>query len=193
MKRILALVLSLFMAQSAFADACAVRLAPPFVPSQANKLCVVFGTSVKNSLIPGTPNTIDLGSSSKTWRSAYLGTSLNFAAGSGINYAPYVPTLAATPAAGTNDFRLGRNAVPTAAANTAGCLPVSPADGATVEIENAMANAIRAKACGTPGVNGGAAGTYLAIAAWSKASLRYNSTLVTWIASTGVVPTPAGP
>ncbi len=114
-------------------------------------------------------------------------------AGMGVSMKPYVPTMAATPVAGTNDFKLGLNSVPTAAANTVGCLPVSPVDGDIVVVDNSMANAVRVKACSTPGVNGGAAGTYASVAAWQRAILKYDAALVTWMASLDTVPTPAGP
>lgn len=121
-------------------------------------------------------------------------TGLRFgSSGMGLTFPSYVPTMAATPAAGTNDLKIGLNVVPTAAANTSACLPASPSDGDTVVVVNANANAVRPKSCSTPGVNGGAAGTYLSLAAWSRAVLQYNAAATTWLAGTEVVPTPAGP
>ncbi len=105
----------------------------------------------------------------------------------------YVPTFAATPAAGTNDLKPGKfNAVPTAAANAAACLPSVPVAGQVVEGFNTMANAVRVKACGTPGINGGASGTYFPVAAATYFKCVAD-TATNWNCGSLAVPTPAGP
>jgi hypothetical protein len=114
-------------------------------------------------------------------------------AGESFNYAPgYVPTLVATPVDGTNVYKPGLNIVPTVAANAVGCLPAVPTPGDTFTIVNANPNAVRAKACSTPGVNGGAAGTYISIATKARADCVAESA-TSYFCSFGVVPTPAGP
>jgi len=113
-------------------------------------------------------------------------------AGTGIDFTAYVPTFAATPAAGTNDLKPGLNVVPTAAANTAACFPAVLTPGVEFVILNPIANAVRAKACGTPGVNGGAAGTYVTVAVQSRVTCVATSA-TNLQCSSEVVPTPAGP
>lgn len=71
----------LALAGSALADTCASSLTgPAFTPAQAVKLCSTFGSSLSISLLPQTTNAVDLGSASKQWRNAYLGTNLVFGA-----------------------------------------------------------------------------------------------------------------
>ncbi len=124
---------------------------------------------------------------------AVVGASgLDFSAGFGVGLPVYVPTFAATPAAGTNDLKIGFNAVPTAAANTAACLPAVPAAGDQVEGFNPMANTVRVKACGTPGINGAAAGTYMPLATMNYFRCTAESATA-WRCGTLAVPTPAGP
>jgi hypothetical protein len=115
-----------------------------------------------------------------------------YAEGKGPRMSVYVPTFAATPVAGTNDIKKGYNAIPTAAANTAACLPAVPVAGDTFEGFNSMANTVRVKACGTPGINGGAAGTYLPVATMNYFKCVAKSATA-YECGTLVVPTPAGP
>lgn len=117
---------------------------------------------------------------------------LTLPAQKGLRMEPYVPTMAATPAAGTNDFKPGLNVVPTAAANTAACLAAVPSPGDSYEIFNNGPNAIRVKACGTPGINGAAAGSYIPLATFQKASCHANSATA-YLCDVKTVPTPAGP
>lgn len=119
-------------------------------------------------------------------------TGITLGAGLGFNVPVYVPTFAATPAAGTNDIKKGFNAIPTAAANTAACLPAVPVAGDVFEGMNTMANAVRVKACGTPGINGAAAGTYLTVAAATYFRCTASSATA-YQCGTLAVPTPAGP
>lgn len=112
--------------------------------------------------------------------------------GKGIGVSVSVPTMAATPAAGTNDIKKGFNAVPTAAASTAACLPAVPVAGDVFEGYNEGPNAVRIKACGTPGINGAAAGTYFPVA--TQAYFRCVAKSATaYECGTLAVPTPAGP
>jgi hypothetical protein len=119
-------------------------------------------------------------------------TGITMQAGKGVNQAVYVPTFAATPAAGTNDIKKGFNAIPTAAANTAACLPAVPVAGDVFEGMNTMANSVRVKACGTPGINGAAAGTYFPVAAATYFRCVASSATA-YQCGTLAVPTPAGP
>lgn len=114
------------------------------------------------------------------------------AVGYGVPLPVYVPTFAATPAAGTNDIKKGFNAIPTAAANTAACLPAVPVAGDLFEGFNSMANTVRVKACGTPGINGAAAGTYLAVPTMTYFKC-VAQTATAYSCGTLAVPTPAGP
>lgn len=207
MKKILVLLVCAFLTQSAFADSSStVELVGLGMKPEIVKYLVGTGLIQKNNVALKFANAtpaatalsvlrLDTSNNVHVQGISGKGISLDIAgtpvASAGI--APYVPTMAATPVAGTNDLHYGDNAVPTAAANTAACLPNSPFDGATVNVDNAMANAVRAKPCGTPGVNGAAAGTYLSVAAWTRATLKYNAGLTTWVGATQVVPTPAGP
>lgn len=77
MKKILALIASLLVAQSAHADACSAALVPTFPANQATKLCATFPISsvALATLRPGTDNAFDLGATSYSWRTLYLGTS----------------------------------------------------------------------------------------------------------------------
>ncbi len=114
-------------------------------------------------------------------------------AGQGITRPVYVPTLAATPVAGTNIFQPGAiNVVPTHAANTAGLLPPTPIVGDEFRIKNASGANIRVKAGGAATMNGATAGGYAVMA---------TGTVLDCIATAAdnydcivpVQPTPAGP
>lgn len=79
MKRIIStLLVCLSLVQSAYADTCAKNLVGPFTSNQAVELCATFvGTStISASLIPGSDNAYDLGSTSFSMRSLYTGTSI---------------------------------------------------------------------------------------------------------------------
>lgn len=75
MKRILFVLALLILTSNAFADTCATSLMPAFTANQAISICKVTGSAIGQSLIPSTDNTYDLGSTSKTWRTLYTGTS----------------------------------------------------------------------------------------------------------------------
>ena len=114
-------------------------------------------------------------------------------AGLGSRMASYVPTMAATPAAGTNDFKPNTlNVVPTAAANAAALLPATPIPGDTFVIVNSGPNSVRVKAGGAATLNGATAGGYMVLATLAStvcratAAANYNCELP-------AIPTPAGP
>lgn len=113
--------------------------------------------------------------------------------GQGIAVPTYVPTLAATPVAGTNIFNYGLNVVPTNAANNAGLLHATPVPGKPpYVIVNAAGAAIRVKAGGTATLNGATAGGYISVA--SLASVRcYATSTSNYNCEQPVIPTPAGP
>lgn len=118
--------------------------------------------------------------------------SVSFSAGAGPRLPVYVPTLVSTPVAGTNDIKIGFNAIPTVAANAAACLPQVPTAGDVAEGRNIGANTVRVKACGTPGINGAASGTYIPVATQAYFKCAAESATA-WACGTFVVPTPAGP
>lgn len=91
-------------------------------------------------------------------------TGITMQAGKGINQAVNVAVLATVGVVGTNDIKKGFNVLPTYAANFSACLPAVPVAGDTFEGFNEGANTVRVKACGTPGINGAAAGTYFPVA-----------------------------
>lgn len=118
---------------------------------------------------------------------------LRFQAGTAPRQAPYVPTMAATPVVGTNEFRPGLNVVPTAAASTAAILgPSTPIPGQQFIINNSGPNAVFVKAAGGATLNGATAG--------GKISLATLATIHCWTASATnqvcqqpVIPTPSAP
>ena len=83
MKKLILVLFSIFLAQSAFADTCATKLMPLFVPEQARKLCVSFGSAINGDLIPAANNTYDIGKPVPLrWRSLYLAGDINLNAAS---------------------------------------------------------------------------------------------------------------
>lgn len=171
----------LLLASSVRADTCSVGSIGPFTAAQASKLCKNFPYNASAS---NTPSVSIDATRGITYSSSTQETHI----------VPFVPTLVATPVAGTNDFR-SLSIVPTVAANAAGCLPTPSATVSdTYNIfNNNAANAIRVKACGTPGMNGGASGTYISVPAQSLASCRSSSATNYNCTVSAVVPTPAGP
>lgn len=73
--------LSIFLAQTAFADTCAKQLMPAFTAEQAKTICTTFAGSADVSLVPGTTATYDLGSSSLRWLRGYFSSHINTSAG----------------------------------------------------------------------------------------------------------------
>jgi hypothetical protein len=113
-------------------------------------------------------------------------------AGLGQIMVPYVPTMAATPVAGTNVIQPGYNVVPTAAANTAALLPATPTPGQQFHIYNEGANSVRIKAGGASTMNGATAGGYIVLA--TKTSLECKaSAAANYECFLPANPTPAGP
>jgi hypothetical protein len=195
MKKILVLALVFWGVADTvvFADTCATNLMPAFTASQAQTICTKFGDSVAESLIPQTDNAIDLGSASKEFRSAYIGTSLVFASGANSQLAAYVPTLAATPVAGTNQYLPGLNIIPTNAANNAGFLgAATPVVGQQFRIVNASGAAQRIKASGGATLNGATAGGYISIASLATVDC-ITAASGNQVCLQPVIPTPAGP
>lgn len=143
-------------------------------------------------VVPFADDTIVLGSASKQYKGGFFSQDTVFAVGASPRIAAYVPTMAATPVAGTNDFKLGLNIVPTAAANTAGIMPTPAAAGQPLEVYNNAGAAVRVKAGGTNTINGSAGGGYIPLAVQGTAKCRSLSTSA-WACGTEVVPTPAGP
>lgn len=149
--------------------------------------------AVLNLIAPGAGiSAINLGVGG-TQQANFNTTGLTFDAASvGVNLAPYVPTLAATPVAGTNDLQR-LSIVPTAAANAAAGLPAVPVAGSCYKIVNTGPNSIRVKAYGTPGINGAAAGTYIPLATMVTADCCASSATAWYCGTSAGVPTPAGP
>lgn len=117
-----------------------------------------------------------------------------------VSMASYVPTMAATPALGTNVVLPGLNIVPTAAAGTAAWLGAStPVAGQQFSIFNNSGAVVRVKGAGAATLNGGSAGTWIGMAA---ASYMECKTLTTGVqvcpfysvnGAVAAAPTPAGP
>lgn len=120
-------------------------------------------------------------------------TGLKFNAGYGLIQAPYVPTMAATPVAGTNVVKPGLNVVPTAAANTAAFIGgATPVPGETFRIVNASGQTVRLKAAGGATLNGATAGGYIAVPNLATVDCTTASTS-NQVCLQPVIPTPAGP
>jgi hypothetical protein len=79
MKRILISLLALVYAGNAYADCASDLVSGAKLSSTTSQvLCATFGSAATQSLIPDTDNAYDLGSTSKGFRTAYLGTNLTF-------------------------------------------------------------------------------------------------------------------
>lgn len=117
-----------------------------------------------------------------------------------VQQVAYVPTMAATPALGTNQILPGLSIIPTAAAGTAAWLGAStPVAGQQFSIYNNSGAVVRVKGAGAATINGGAAGTWIGMAA---ASYMECKTLTTGVqvcpfysvnGAVAAAPTPAGP
>lgn len=75
MKKIL-FVLSLLITAPVFADTCATNLMPAFTSTQATAICTKANDSIAETLTPQSDNSIDVGTSSKGFRSGYFDTSV---------------------------------------------------------------------------------------------------------------------
>ncbi len=114
--------------------------------------------------------------------------------GKTFSIVPYVPTMASTPVAGTNDIRFGISVIPTAAANTAALLPATGTPGAWVRAYNSnSANSVRVKAGGSNTMNGVTAGGYIVVPARSYVDCFADPTNTNYVCNLAVLPTPAGP
>lgn len=197
MKKILIavlLALNTLCLGTAHAGTCETALGNTFPWAQAQQICKVFGTTIPMSLVPSADNAIDLGTTAKSWRSAYVDTSIIFGAGASNQFAPFVPTLVATPVAGTNYFAPGLNVVPTNAANNAAFLGADPTvvPGKSFVIINASGAAQRIKAAGGATLNGATAGGYISLASLATVEC-YNQSATNQVCLQPVIPTPAGP
>lgn len=114
------------------------------------------------------------------------------AAGQGLQLAAYVPTMAATPVAGTNLIAPGLNVVPTAAANTAAMFAATPVVGTQYRVFNSGPNSVRLKGGGATTINGATAGGYIVLATLTSASCVVTSAS-NINCSLEAAPTPAGP
>lgn len=192
MKKFIA-VLSFLFVSSAYADTCATNMMPAFGAYAATALCQKLGLSQAISAVPQTTNAIDLGSSSKVFRSAYIGTSVVFSSGANDVLTAYVPTMVATPVTGTNMFSPGLNIIPTAAANTAAFIgPATPIAGQQFRIVNASGATVRVKAAGGATLNGATAGGYISVVNLATVDCITAST-GNQVCLQPVIPTPAGP
>jgi hypothetical protein len=113
-------------------------------------------------------------------------------AGQGVKLPSYVPTMAATPAAGTNDLKVGLNVVPTAAADTAALLKATPVVGDEYHIYNSGPNTVRVKAGGAATINGATAGGYVALPTLRSLACK-TTAAANHVCILDVNPTPAGP
>lgn len=194
MKRVLLIVATLLAsAASALADNTRELMNLGMPAALASKVDAIYSSSVAASSLPKTDNTYDLGSASKQWRNLYIGTKAVFASGANAQLTAYVPTLVATPVAGTNVFQPGLNVVPTVAANAAAFIgPATPVPGQQFTIVNSGPNAIRAKAAGGATLNGATAGGYISIASLATVDC-VTSASGNQSCRQPVIPTPAGP
>lgn len=77
-KILIATIAVLVTSITAQADTCSKALTGLFTAQQATKLCGTFldvGTGISETLLPSPTNTLDLGGTSNTFRSVYIGTS----------------------------------------------------------------------------------------------------------------------
>jgi hypothetical protein len=72
MKKISALVASILIANTAYADTCAKTLMPLFTAAQAKELCSVYATAFGSSIVPQTDNVYDLGSSTLEFKDGFF-------------------------------------------------------------------------------------------------------------------------
>lgn len=114
------------------------------------------------------------------------------ATGYNIRLAAAVPTMAATPVAGTNLIYPGLNVIPTAAADTAAMFAATPVVGVQYQIFNSGPNTVRIKGGGATTLNGATAGGYIAMATLTNAYCVVTSAS-NINCSVAPAPTPAGP
>jgi len=118
---------------------------------------------------------------------------VRFSAGYAPRLAPYVPTMAATPVVGTNEFKPGLNVVPTAAASTAAILgPSTPVPGQHFIINNSGPNSVFVKAGGGATLNGATAGGKIALPTLATVECL-TASATNQICLQPVIPTPAAP
>lgn len=76
MKRSLSVIFAALIPALAHADTCAKQLMPTFTAQEALQLCTKYPTSLNTTFTPQSDNAVDLGSSTKEWRTLYTGTSI---------------------------------------------------------------------------------------------------------------------
>jgi hypothetical protein len=152
-----------------------------------------YSASVRTAPLPSGDNTIDLGSAAKAYKSVYVDTAVVYGIGANAQLAVYVPTMAATPVAGTNMIVPGLNIVPTAAANTAAFIgAATPVVGQQFVVVNNSGATVRLKASGGATLNGATAGGYIGVA--SLATVRCTTVSATnQTCEQPVIPTPIAP
>lgn len=124
---------------------------------------------------------------------AGYGAEVRFQAGFAPRLAPFVPTLAATPVVGTNEFRPGLNVVPTVALNAAAILgPSTPVPGQHFIINNSGPNAVFVKAGGGATLNGATAGGKIALPSLATVEC-VTASATNQICLQPVIPTPSAP
>jgi hypothetical protein len=142
------------------------------------------------------PSGEDIRLSSGSTPVAIVNTSKGLAfqtAGQNVSLAAFVPTMVATPVAGTNIFKPGLNVVPTAAANTAAFLgAATPIVGEQFRINNASGASVRVKAAGGATLNGATAGGYVVVPNLASVSC-FTASATNQVCEQPVIPTPAGP
>jgi hypothetical protein len=120
-------------------------------------------------------------------------TEMTYNAGFNDRLSAYVPTLAATPVAGTNLFKPGLNVIPTNAASNAGFLgAATPVVGQQFRIINNSGAAQFIKASGGATLNGAQAGGKISIASLAIVDCITMST-GNQVCEQPVVPTPSAP
>lgn len=143
MKKIIFLLLSLLVAQSAFADTCATALMPVFTSNQAQKLCKSFGTAINGDMVPAVNNAYDLGRPIPLrWRSLYLAGDINLNAASTKIYAGTTSVVFRNNADNADNVIVADAGTLTARSNvisTSGDL-ITSASGKTISIQEATAS-----------------------------------------------------
>lgn len=205
MKKIILLLASVLIAPNAFADTCATRLMPTFNSAQAGKLCTSLATGSTTTVgtstavtgavtiqVNGTPRWV-VATNGQLQQDSNAGSSIVFnRAGGNVQLVAYVPTMAATPVAGTNQIIPGLNIIPTAAANTAAMLRETPVVGEQFIVWNSSPNSVRVKSGGTATMNNAIAGGYVVLPTLGRMICQTTSASNN-VCNLEALPTPAGP
>lgn len=161
-----------------------VLLAP--LGAQAQSAIFKIGTGESPMLLSRTGKPLVLGSQSTEG----ILIRINGATLEKYSSSPAVPTMAATPVVGTNEFYPGLNVVPTAAANTAAFLgPSTPIPNQRFLISNASGAAVRVKAAGGATLNGATAGGWISVASLATVEC-FTQSATNQVCMQPVIPTP---